>query len=72
MHEYHSMLKEDRQITCNVTLRRVHGTIVAVEKQKLLHILTVFVALGTQHTMRMCHIVIRSLPGFQLFSTLPL
>jgi hypothetical protein len=25
--------KQDRQCTCNITLRHVHGTIVAVEKQ---------------------------------------
>jgi hypothetical protein len=42
MYEYHNMLKEDRQITCNVTMRRVRETIVSMEKQKLLHILTVY------------------------------
>jgi len=30
--------KEDRQCTCNVTLMRVHETIVAMEKQYVLHI----------------------------------
>jgi len=30
--------KEDRQFTCNVTLMRVHETIVAMEKQYVLHI----------------------------------
>ena len=42
MHEYHNTIKEDRQIKCNVTMRRVPETIVAVEKQKLLHILSVY------------------------------
>ena len=36
----------------NVTLRRVHVTTVAVEKQWVLHILSVSVALVTQHVMR--------------------
>ena len=35
MREYHIKLQEDRQITCNVTRRRVRETIAAVEKQKL-------------------------------------
>jgi hypothetical protein len=30
--------KQDRQCTYNVTLRRVHETIVVVEKQEILHI----------------------------------
>ena len=30
-------------------MRRVRATIVVVEKQKVLHIVCVFVALGTQH-----------------------
>jgi hypothetical protein len=33
-----SVLKQGRQCTCNVILRRVHGTTLAVEKQKLLYI----------------------------------
>jgi len=36
----------------------VHATIVAVEKQRVLHNLRVSVALGTQHAMRIRHIVI--------------
>jgi hypothetical protein len=39
-------------------MRRVRATIVAVEKQFVLHILSVSVALGIQHAMRMRHIVI--------------
>ena len=34
--------KQDRQCTCNVKLRFVRATIVAVEKQLLLHILSAF------------------------------
>ena len=33
--------KQDRQFTCNVTLRHVRVTIVAVEDQKVIHILGV-------------------------------
>jgi hypothetical protein len=45
-------------------LRRDPATIVAVEKQELLHIpKDLFVALGTQHAMRMRRIV----PGYILF-----
>jgi hypothetical protein len=31
----------DRQRTCNVTMRRVRATIVAAEKQKVLHIVCI-------------------------------
>ena len=41
----------------NITLRCVRATIVVVEKQGVLHNLCVSVALGTQHAMRMRHIV---------------
>jgi C4-type Zn-finger protein len=34
--------KQDRQCTCNVTLRRVRATIVAVSEQKVLHIPRVY------------------------------
>jgi len=42
-------LSQDRQCTYDVTLRRCRASIVAVEKQLVLHILRVcvFVALGT-------------------------
>jgi hypothetical protein len=36
-----SVIKEERQCTYNVTLRRVRAKIVAKEKQKVLHILSV-------------------------------
>jgi hypothetical protein len=49
----------------DVTLRRVRATIVAVEKQWVLHIMTVFAALGIQHTMHIRHIVICDLPRSQ-------
>ena len=42
----------DMQCTCSVILRRVHVTIVAVEKQKVLHIMSVCVALVIQHAKR--------------------
>jgi len=43
-------------------MKRPHVTTVAVEKQKVLHILSVFVALTILHAMRMRHIVICGLP----------
>jgi len=39
---YFSKYKQDRICTYNMTLRRVHVTIVAMEKQEVLHILNVF------------------------------
>jgi hypothetical protein len=51
-----SIFKQDRQCTYDVTLRRVRETIVAVEKQEVSRILSVFVALGIQYAMRMRHI----------------
>jgi hypothetical protein len=53
----------------DVTHRRVRVTVAAVEKQ--LHIQSVyFIAIGTQHAMRMqpyCHLL--ALPVVQYFST---
>jgi len=55
---------QDRQRKYNVILRRVRATTVAVEKQQVLHTLSVgSAALVLQHAMRMCHIVICSLSG---------
>jgi hypothetical protein len=48
-----------------VTLSNVRAATVAVEKQSILFILSVFVALGIQHAMRMRHIC--SLPGSTIF-----
>jgi len=42
-------------------------TIVAVEKQLVLHSLSLFVALVIRHAVRMRHIVIRGLLGFTIF-----
>jgi len=62
------MSKEDKQFTYKVTLRRVSANIVAVEKQRVLHKLCVFIALGIQHAMCMCHSVICDLHRSTLFS----
>jgi hypothetical protein len=51
----------------NVTLRRVYATIVAVKKKKVLHTLSVCVALGIHYAMRMRHIVNRGLPLSKIF-----
>jgi hypothetical protein len=49
-------------VLCHVTLRHVCANIVAVQEQGVLHILSVFVALGIQRALCKRHIVI-CLPG---------
>jgi hypothetical protein len=56
-----------RQCTYNVTMRRFLSTIVAVEKQELLHNLCVFVALGTQQAMRRAILSLWSAPLYNIF-----
>ena len=48
-------------------MKRVSATVVVVEKQWLLHIVSVCVAVGTQHAMRMSHIVVCGLSGYTVF-----
>jgi hypothetical protein len=61
--------QQERQCTYNKILRCVCATIVAVEKQWVLHNLSVcvFVALGIQHAMHVHHIGISGLPRSTLF-----
>jgi hypothetical protein len=54
-------------VCINIIFRYVRLTIVAVEKQQVLHILSVSVALVIQHAIRMRRIVIRGLSGFTIF-----
>jgi hypothetical protein len=46
-----------RNVLINITLRRVYATVVAVEKQKVLRILSVCLALVIQHAKPMPHII---------------
>jgi hypothetical protein len=51
----------------NLTMGRVRVTIVAVEKQLVLHNLYVSVALGIKHATRMRHVVTYGLPRSTIF-----
>ena len=63
-----SQLCNKTQCTCNVTLRCVRATIVAVKEQYVIHILSVcFVALGAQQAMCMRHIFVCGLAGSTIF-----
>jgi len=53
-------------------LKRVRATIVAVEKQPVLQNLSVFLALGIQHAMRVSYIFICGLPrSTEVFYIIP-
>lgn len=63
-------VKANKVGNVHVTVRYIHATTVAAVKQEPLHIPKVFVALGTQCEMRMCHTVICGFSGSTIFSTL--
>jgi hypothetical protein len=62
---YKFYLQLDRLCTFNVP----YATTVAVEKQRVLHILSacLYVTLGIQYSMRMCHNVMYGLSGRTIF-----
>jgi hypothetical protein len=59
-----------RDCTYNVPLRRVPATVVAMERQKVLHNLIecMCIALVIQHAMHMRHIANSGLPRLTIFS----
>ena len=65
-------VKTRQEMYYDVTLRRFHVTVVAVEKQEVLHILSVSVGLVIQHAKRMCCIILSSVAcqALPYFSTL--
>jgi hypothetical protein len=66
------LLQERGDVRINITVRLVRITIVAVEKQYVLHILSVSVALVIHHAYRMRRIILSSVASLALpyFSTL--
>jgi len=64
-------ITQDRQCTYNIILMCVRVTIVAVEMQYVLHIMSecvcVFVALGIQHAMCVSRILIYGVRGSAIF-----
>jgi len=52
---------------CNVTLRRVHTTIVQWITISITYSQCVFVALGIQHAMHVRHVAICDLSGSRVF-----
>jgi len=54
-------------ISIMLTVRHICASIVVVERQKVVHTLNVFVALGIQHAMRISQIVICSLFSSTIF-----
>ena len=64
--------RQDKQCTYNVILTLFHTSIVVVEKQELLLIVSVFVALVMQHAACMHRVILSSVAcrAVQYFSTL--
>ena len=62
-----SNIVQDRQFTYNRTLRHVCATVVTIEKQYVLHILNVSVALVIQHALHIHHILSCHLSGSTTF-----
>jgi hypothetical protein len=56
--------------TYNVTWRRVFAKVLTVEKQNITNYECEFVACGTQHLLRLHHIVICGLHTYKYFCTL--
>jgi len=60
-------IEPDMQCTYNVTMRRVRAIIVAGENIIITYSECVFVDLGIQHEIRICHVVTFVLPGSTRF-----
>jgi hypothetical protein len=67
LHTHQTIHKQDRQCKYDGPLRRIYATTVAVEKQWVLHMPSMFVNLGIKHEMHMHQIVICGLPGSTVF-----